>query len=248
MLCDGGHFFVAQSHSIDVCHWSALSISSHSRIIFVSFFCGHCVIFFEWSQSSAAFCCVDPCFVDLVAAFGQVFCLFLNKFEELIDVIFPSLVFHSLCWSCILSWILGSIQQLLSAISRSVMWLFSAPVSISFFVSLVPASNLRLFHLFRGFLYPLNVVSTQSYSSISAASISSSLSLSNDTSLSWSLWKTELCPSSLSPLLLPKSLVFFLRWSRLFVSQSFCIFFPLKWWVGALWVPMFLMRRTSSEV
>ena len=40
-LCDVGHFFVAQSHSIDVPRWSALSISSHSRIIFVSFFCGH---------------------------------------------------------------------------------------------------------------------------------------------------------------------------------------------------------------
>ena len=44
-----------------------------------------------------------------------------------------SLVFQSLCWSCILNWILGSVQQLLSTISRSVMWQFSSPVSISFF-------------------------------------------------------------------------------------------------------------------
>ena len=35
-------------------------------------------------------------------------------------------------------------------ISRSVMWQFSSPVSISFFVSLVPASNLRTSPLFYG--------------------------------------------------------------------------------------------------
>ena len=47
MLCDVGHFFVAQSHSIDVSRWSALAISSHSRIVFMSFFCSHCVSVFE---------------------------------------------------------------------------------------------------------------------------------------------------------------------------------------------------------
>ena len=47
VLCDVGHFFVTQSHSIDVSRWSALSISSHSRIIFMSFFCGHCIFVFE---------------------------------------------------------------------------------------------------------------------------------------------------------------------------------------------------------
>ena len=36
--------------------------------------------------------------------------------------------------------------------SDSVMWHFSSPVSISFFVSLVPASNLLISHLFFGFV------------------------------------------------------------------------------------------------
>ena len=36
--------------------------------------------------------------------------------------------------------------------AHSVMWRFSVPVSISFFVSLVPASNLCAFHLFHGFI------------------------------------------------------------------------------------------------
>ena len=66
--CDVGHFLVAQSHSIDVSRWSALSISSRSRIIFMSFFCSHCVFVFEWSPSSAIFCSMDPCFADLAAA------------------------------------------------------------------------------------------------------------------------------------------------------------------------------------
>ena len=47
VLCDVGYFFVAQSHSVDVSRWSALIISSHSRIVFMSFFWSHCVFFFE---------------------------------------------------------------------------------------------------------------------------------------------------------------------------------------------------------
>ena len=94
MLCDVGHLFVDKSHSVDTSRWSALSVSSHSRIIFMSFFCGQCVFVFEWSPSSAVFCCVDPCFVDLAAAFNKVFCLVIFNFEEFVDVIFPS--FH---WS-----------------------------------------------------------------------------------------------------------------------------------------------------
>ena len=37
-LCAVGYFFVAQSHSIDVPRWYVVRISSHSRIIFMSFF------------------------------------------------------------------------------------------------------------------------------------------------------------------------------------------------------------------
>ena len=33
VLCDLGHFIITQSHSVDVSCWSALSISSVSRII-----------------------------------------------------------------------------------------------------------------------------------------------------------------------------------------------------------------------
>ena len=40
--------------------------------------------------SSAVFCCIDPCFVDLAAAFTEVFCLVFFQFEEFVDVIFPS--------------------------------------------------------------------------------------------------------------------------------------------------------------
>ena len=41
------HFFVAQSHYIDVPCWSALSISCGSRITFMSFFCSRCEFIFE---------------------------------------------------------------------------------------------------------------------------------------------------------------------------------------------------------
>ena len=37
-LCDVRYFFVAQSHSIDVPRWYVMRISSHSRIIYRSFF------------------------------------------------------------------------------------------------------------------------------------------------------------------------------------------------------------------
>ena len=46
--------------------------------------------FVAHSPSSAVFCCVDPIFIDVVAAFGQIFSLVLNLFEEFVDVIFPS--------------------------------------------------------------------------------------------------------------------------------------------------------------
>ena len=46
-------------------------------------------------ESSAVFYSVDPCVVDLAAAFGQVFCLFFNKFEEFVDVIFTSFPWSS---------------------------------------------------------------------------------------------------------------------------------------------------------
>ena len=53
----------------------------------------------------------------------------------------------------------------------------------------IPASYLLIFHLFHSFIGApfIFMYSTQSSPSISAASISSSLSISNDTSLSWSL-------------------------------------------------------------
>ena len=76
VLCDVGYFFVAQSHSVDVIRWSAVVISSPSRY-------------------SAVFCCFDQCFVDLAATLCHFFCLFFNKFEEFVDVIFPSLLWSS---------------------------------------------------------------------------------------------------------------------------------------------------------
>ena len=47
VLRDVGHFIITQSHSVDVSCWSALRISSVSRIIFRSFFCSHCVVVFK---------------------------------------------------------------------------------------------------------------------------------------------------------------------------------------------------------
>ena len=47
VLSDVGHFVVVQSHSTDAPRLSALSISSSSRIAFMSFFCSHCVFVFE---------------------------------------------------------------------------------------------------------------------------------------------------------------------------------------------------------
>ena len=53
----------------------------------------------------------------------------------------------TLCFFYILNSDLGSIQQPFSAIFHSVMLQFSVPISISFFVGPVPASNLCAFHL-----------------------------------------------------------------------------------------------------
>ena len=142
----------AQCHSVDVIHWSALVISSpsRSRIIFLSFFRSHCVIFFELSPSSEVFCCLDQCFVDLAATLGQVFLSLLQQVwgTRWCHLPISSLVFQSLCRSCISTWIRGSILQRSPTISHSVMLQFSSLVSISLIVSLVPTLNLRISHLF----------------------------------------------------------------------------------------------------
>ena len=81
MLSDVGCFFVAQFHSIDgtwlVCYEIFFLFSSLTSLC-------------SFSPSSAVFCCVDPIFIDMVAAFSQIFSLVLNLFEEFVDVVFPS--------------------------------------------------------------------------------------------------------------------------------------------------------------
>ena len=102
--------------------------------------------------------------------------------------------------------------------------ILSANLHFIFCESCDPASNLRIFHLFHGIVCALFMYSIQSSSSISAASISSSFSQitrrcrGRCECLSFAhLHFRHQCYSSRSCL--------FLRWSRLFVSRSFCIYF-----------------------
>ena len=60
VLCDVGYLVLTQSHSVDIYCWSALVIPSLSRIVFRSFLCSHCVVFFKWNPFSTVFCCFDP--------------------------------------------------------------------------------------------------------------------------------------------------------------------------------------------
>ena len=77
--------------------------------------------------------------------------------------------------------------------------------------------------------------SSSSSSSIIVVSISSSVSFSKETSPSWSVCVFELCPSSLSSPVLPKSSVSSFP-SRPFVSRSFCFSFSFVWRVEAFCV------------
>ena len=144
LLRDVGCFFVTQSHSIKVSRWPAL-------VIF-SFF------------SSPVVLPRDPCFVGLIAAFDWVFSIFKFMFEEFVGVIF-----QSFSWSpdrsvdpvsC--AHFRVPISSLSQPSYRLVTWRFSVPISISFFVSLVPASNLCVCHLFQSIfsasLYVFNPV------------------------------------------------------------------------------------------
>ena len=148
VLRDVGHFVDAQSHSIDATRWSALSLSSGSRITFWSFFCSQCLIVFKWSPSSTVFCCVDPWLFELVVAFNWVFGLIFSSLRN--SLMSSSHLLQLVWWSCIWSWVQGSILQHSLTISHSVRCFLSSAISISFFVSLVPTSNLRIFHLFHG--------------------------------------------------------------------------------------------------
>ena len=140
------------------------------------------------------------------------------------ESIFRSLL---LCWSmfCIFCLVFFSILQLSSSSLTRRCRYSQRQSPLHFFVSLDAASNLRIFHLFHDFVcasfYVFNPV------------FFFSVSISNDTSLSWSLWVIELCPSSLSSSVLSKSFVFFsslissLRFT-IFLSLLFCVY-DEKW-------------------
>ena len=129
------------------------------------------------------------------------------------------------------------------------------------FMSLVPTSNLRIIHLsMASSVLLLCIQSTLLLQSL-LCQILRRYRFREEISLSWSLCVFELCPSSLASPVLPRSSVSFSRWSRLFVSRSFCIFFVFVWWVEAfwvatiesffralLWVTMFQMRSSSSRL
>ena len=106
---------------------------------------------------------VDPGFEGLIASFDWVFIVFKFWFEEFVDIIFPAFsVFQSLCLSYILNSNLGSIQQPFLTIFHSVMLRFPMPITISFLVGPVPASNLCVCHLlhciFSASLYEINPI------------------------------------------------------------------------------------------
>ena len=140
LLCDVDHFFVAQSQSggrISLVGFDYFfSLSQYFHVVLLK---SLCISLRVESHLPQVFCCVDPCFDDWFAAFGQAFSLFHNLVWGVhwchLPIFF--LVAQSLCWSCILSWVRSSILQLSSTIFHSVMLLFSAPVSIFIlFVSL----------------------------------------------------------------------------------------------------------------
>ena len=190
-LCDVGCFFVTRSHSTKVTRWSTLVILS--CFLLLSFLHSHCVnvscrahlllslamliqILLVWLLISIGFSCASNTCLQ----------------NSLISV------FQSLCWSYSLSSILGSIQQPVSAIFHSVMLRFAMPLSISCLWGLFPHRIFTHSIFSMAFSVLLLTYSIQYSSSIKVVSISSSASLSNETSLSTSVWVVVIWPSPLS--------------------------------------------------
>ena len=95
VLCDVGYFFVAQSHSVDVSRWSfgsffSFSFSHYFPVVLPKSLCD-----FLRVHLPRSFAVLIHVFVDLAATPGKVFCLFFDKFEEFVDVIFPSFSWSS---------------------------------------------------------------------------------------------------------------------------------------------------------
>ena len=146
--------------------------------------------------------------------------LVLNKFEEFVDVIFPSfswspsryvgpvfwaefgVPFCSFHQPSLTRWCCYSQRQS----PFHVLWVLFQHRIFAFSIFSMASFVLH-------FLYSVQSSSSISIQSnlpsISVVSISSSVSFSKDTSLSWSLWVFELCPSSLSSPVLLMSLVSF---------------------------------------
>ena len=130
-------------------------------------------------------------------------------------------VFQSFCWSCILSSILGSIQQPFSLGDVAILYanfhfiflcvLFQHRIFAHSIFSI--ASSVLLF-----------MYSIQSSSSITVVSISSSASSSNETSLSTSSWDFVLWPSPFSSSVLHISLTSMSSFSSLDPISCFSIF------------------------
>ena len=120
--------------SLSVIHQIKALVGFDHFLIFhlLSFLYGPCVNFFKSGPTFAVFGYAEPCFVGLIVAFNWVVGIFKFMFEWC-HLPISFLVSRSLCWSCILCSIRGSIQQLFSALCRLVKWRFSVPVSISFF-------------------------------------------------------------------------------------------------------------------
>ena len=204
--------------------WSRLRRSWFSHY-FPVVFCSHCEICFRvgvhLSRSFAAlihvFCWIGWCF----------------QWSLQSSSLSPNLSVSPVFWAEVQ----GSILQLSLTISHSVLLLFSAPVSLSFIVSLVPASNLRISHLFHGFVcasfYVLNPVF---FFNLSCVKFFVGIVFKCYVAVLVVVNVWALAILHVRHQCYPNRQCLFLRWSRLFVSRSFCIFFSFVWWVEAFCV------------
>ena len=144
-------FFLYLRSSFHCVKWCRLilcrSVSLHKRtslVCYENFFSFSYCFYVFLLNSFCSFPRVESIFRDLLLCWSNCCwfgCCFRSHFQSRPQLVWGIrwchlpiffLVFRLFCWSCILSWVLGSIPQLWSTISHSVIKRFSSPIHFIF--------------------------------------------------------------------------------------------------------------------
>ena len=109
---------------------------------------------FQVDPSSTVFCCFDPWFVVFCVTFSTICGLILFEFEKFVDVVFPSSSWSDNCTESLVSRTEFRFPFSSFHYPSLTWWRCDSQRQSPFhsFMSLDPTSNLRIFHLFHGFV------------------------------------------------------------------------------------------------